>query len=260
MSGAAENFVISVTVNSGTLLLAKTGPAVANVGQSIGTLLGGSLTIGSGAATPGSAVVRDSVTPVLAGNNWQLGGITSGGVDVSIQQDGVLDLNGHMDRIHSLTMSGGTVTLATGTLFVDGPFAFNPASLGTTSVIQGGTLNLDNVTQSFTVNSTANALISATIPNGGVHKLGLGSLTLTANNTYSGPTTVDAGKLFVNGTQGSSAVTVNSGGTLSGSGTVGPLTVNSGGTVALLTVTGGPSLLTVIGGATLNSAPSLTSY
>ncbi len=253
LSGTARNLEQTLTDSSGTLLLAKTAAFAAD-GSSIAP--GGvGLIIGNGAATPGSAVVRDSVLPVAGGNNWQLGGISTvgSGVNVSILQDGVLDLNGHVDRIDSLTMSGGTVTLGGGTLFMDGQAVFNPASLGTTSVIEGGTLNLDSLTQFFTVNTGANALISATIPNGGVDKLGTGPLTLTANNTYTGPTTIGAGTLFVNGTQGTSPVTVQSGGTLSGNGTVGPLTVNSGGTVAPLTVTGGPSLLSVQGGATLQS-------
>jgi autotransporter-associated beta strand protein len=46
---------------------------------------------------------------------------------------------------------------------------------------------------------------------GGLTKSGLGALTVTGNNTYTGPTTINAGRLVVNGTlSGTSGVTVGS--------------------------------------------------
>ena len=54
-------------------------------------------------------------------------------------------------------------------------------------------------------------------------------------NTYSGTTTVSNGTLLVDspGSLPTNAVTVNSGGTLGGSGTInGPVTVASGGTIS----------------------------
>ncbi|MFO2463448.1 autotransporter domain-containing protein [Pseudomonas sp. 15FMM2] len=66
---------------------------------------------------------------------------------------------------------------------------------------------------------------------GGLTKQGIGSLVLTGNNTYSGPTLVNQGLLAVNGSL-ISAVTVASSGVLGGSGTVGSLNARSGGTVA----------------------------
>ena len=59
---------------------------------------------------------------------------------------------------------------------------------------------------------------------GGLEKLGAGSLTLSANNTYAGTTTVSEGLLKVNGSVGS--IQVNSGASLGGSGTTGSLLVN----------------------------------
>ncbi len=91
---------------------------------------------------------------------------------------------------------------------------------------------------------TFNGAIGGT---GGLTKSGLGSMTLSATNSYTGATslkqgsllvasnasiasssgtTVDSGILNVNGTAG--GVTVNTGGSLGGSGTVGALTLNSG--------------------------------
>ncbi|MCA3997039.1 MULTISPECIES: autotransporter serine protease [Serratia] len=66
---------------------------------------------------------------------------------------------------------------------------------------------------------------------GGLTKQGIGTLVLTGNNTYAGPTLVNQGRLAVNGSV-TSAVSVQNGGIVGGSGTVGSLTARRGGTVA----------------------------
>jgi autotransporter-associated beta strand protein len=67
---------------------------------------------------------------------------------------------------------------------------------------------------------------------GGLEKLGAGSLTLGSTSTYSGSTNVATGALVVNGNiSTSSLTTVNSGATLSGSGTVGAAVID--GTLAV---------------------------
>ncbi|HFF9519510.1 TPA: autotransporter outer membrane beta-barrel domain-containing protein [Serratia marcescens] len=66
---------------------------------------------------------------------------------------------------------------------------------------------------------------------GGLTKQGIGTLVMTGANTYSGPTLVNQGRLAVNGSV-TSAVSVQSGGIVGGSGTLGSLTARDGGTVA----------------------------
>ncbi|MGP1325568.1 autotransporter outer membrane beta-barrel domain-containing protein [Serratia sp. CY40230] len=66
---------------------------------------------------------------------------------------------------------------------------------------------------------------------GGLTKQGIGTLVLTGNNTYAGPTLVNQGRLAINGSV-TSAVSVQNGGIVGGSGTVGSLTARQGGTVA----------------------------
>ena len=66
---------------------------------------------------------------------------------------------------------------------------------------------------------------------GQVIQAGAGTLILSGQSTYTGPTTVEAGILSVTGSI-SSDVIVNSGAALSGSGTVGSTTINAGGLLA----------------------------
>lgn len=63
---------------------------------------------------------------------------------------------------------------------------------------------------------------------GGIVKSGTGTLNLSGDSDYTGPTTVDGGKLAVNGSIVSD-VTVNDGGALGGNGSVGSTTINGGG-------------------------------
>jgi fibronectin-binding autotransporter adhesin len=98
------------------------------------------------------------------------------------------------------------------------------ATRPTTLNAGGGTFNTDAGTT-----LAWNGGISGT---GALTKTGAGTLVLGGTNTYSGLTTISAGKLKINGIAATSAFTVSSGTTLGGSGTIGALTLASGGTLA----------------------------
>jgi autotransporter-associated beta strand protein len=88
---------------------------------------------------------------------------------------------------------------------------------------------------------------------GDVTQAGSGMLTLSNLNTYTGATTVNAGTLAVNGSiVSSSFTTVNAGGTLAGTGTIGNTMVASGGTFAPGNATPGTSM-TVAGNLAFQS-------
>jgi fibronectin-binding autotransporter adhesin len=76
---------------------------------------------------------------------------------------------------------------------------------------------------------TLSGAISGMATDDELSKTGAGTLTLSNSNAYSGATTVNAGELLVNGSVLDSAITVNSGGTLGGDGSVPAATVQSGG-------------------------------
>ena len=141
--------------------------------------------------------------------------------------------------------SGGLEKIGSGTLILAGN---NTYAGGTT--ITAGTLQIGNggTTGSLASSSTisnSGALVfnrsntlaqgtdfSNTITGAGsLIQNGSGTLVLSANNTYSGSTTINAGTIQLTGSISSSPTTINSGGTLMGNGTAGTVTIASGGTI-----------------------------
>jgi autotransporter-associated beta strand protein len=97
------------------------------------------------------------------------------------------------------------------------------------SLAGAGSVELGNgtlTTGGNNANTTFSGIISGS--GGGVTKIGSGTQTLSAANTYTGSTIVAAGTLLVNGTLASSPVTVAAGATLGGTGILGGPTTVSG--------------------------------
>ncbi len=135
-------------------------------------------------------------------------------------------------RKNSLALTGGINTSnSTGTntislpLRLDGAQTFTSGNSGTTLALNGQ-LNLNGslLTVTGAGNVVSNGVISSA---GAITKSGTGRLTLSANNTYTGTTTLNAGTLLVNGSQSGSSVSL-AGGVLGGSGRVGAITASGG--------------------------------
>ncbi|HWC60300.1 MAG TPA: autotransporter-associated beta strand repeat-containing protein, partial [Verrucomicrobiae bacterium] len=120
-----------------------------------------------------------------------------------------------------------------------------------TNNVQAGGAIFDTAGFNATVNwplQTDPALGGA--PDGGLVKLGNGTLTLSSPNTYNGNTLVGGGTLLINSLQGPGLVIVSNGATLGGNGVISNnVTVNAGGALApgnnaigTLTVVGNVSL------------------
>ncbi len=153
---------------------------------------------------------------------------------VTVEDDGLVNVTGTpVEDIQSLTLNGGLVTIATGATFrLFGPTVTTGPSASASKISGTGVLNL-TVPTTFTVADGAaskdlqvDALVFDFGGTTGVIKNGPGRMVLTAANNY-GPTTVNAGVLEINGDQPAGTVTVT-GGTFSGTGTVGPLTATGG--------------------------------
>ena len=205
LTSAINSFTGATFVYAGVLALNSNGT---------NTAIPGDLTIGNGSVMPGNAVVRllQSSEIVDASN-------------VTIKSDGVLDFNNFGEKINTLALIGGSVSLGTGTLFTSGMLSMTDGSIagtGTGSIVLGGDISATstagggatiacklslNGDRTFTANPgsaqpelTITGIISDGSIASGLKKSGAGTLNLlgTASNTYTGTTTVDNGILAIN--------------------------------------------------------------
>lgn len=155
---------------------------------------------------------------------------------------GVLDLAGFNQSVAVLTLGGSTATSGstvtnssgTSTLTVSGGVTYSATNNPLGATISTSRLDLNGATQTFTVGDSSNAAndlsVSSNIQNGALIKAGAGTLALSGANTYSGATTISAGKLTVSGSLGgTTAVNINAGTLLLGTSNV----INDAATVTL---------------------------
>ncbi len=187
-----RNFYTGVTtVNDGTLVL-DTSNSYSN------ETIRGNLVIGDGTGSVDSATVRYGSG--LAHNK------IADTSQVTINSDGVLDLNSKDDTIGSFTLSGGHITTGTGVLTLAGNITTTANVAGRTAVIDG-VLSLGSATRTFTVADDApvsDLTVNATINSGSIIKAGAGTMTIKGDNTigYGGTTAVNAGVLNIQSSGG----------------------------------------------------------
>ena len=217
----------SVQVSGGTINIAGFSDTVAGVKLTGGSING---TVGTLTSITAFDLRAGSVSAILGGsvglNKTTSSTVTLSGTNTYTGATNVTA--GTLKAGAANTLSAGSVTTVDGTGTLDlNNFANRIEVLigevGSKVLLDAATLT----TGKDATNSTFAGVISET---GNVIKQGTGSLTLSGANTYTGTTTVDAGTLVVDGSIASSLLTsVNSGGTLAGSGTTGAVTINSGG-------------------------------
>jgi fibronectin-binding autotransporter adhesin len=211
MTGAANTLTGGVTVDGGVLLLNKAGD------------------IASIAA--GNAVIVNEGATLRLGNHGQIAdGITSLTLNA-----GTLDIAGFREGVNSaITLNSGTIAGAdTGFLLSRGGFV----GTGTNTIgSRVSTRAADANSGVFNITSGTTTVTNSVITDefggtgGLLTKRGAGTLVLSGStNSYTGATTVEAGTLVVNGGITVSTTTVQSGATISGTGSVRNLTINSGG-------------------------------
>ncbi|WP_210162188.1 autotransporter domain-containing protein [Methyloferula stellata] len=224
-------------IGAGTLVL--TG---ANIYGGATTIAGGTLQIGNGGTT-GSIVgdVIDNAALVFNRSNASaFSGAISGMGSVTKLGAGILTLSGPGTYAGPTFVSAGTLQVAAANVFSQSS-AYTIATGATLdlnnfnnaigSLAGSGTVALGSATLTSGNDGTSTSFSGAIGGTGGLTKIGGGVLALTGTSTYTGPTNINGGILDVNGSL-ASTVSVNSGGTLMGSGTIGGLNVASGGTVA----------------------------
>ena len=183
---------------------------------------GGTLALSGGNTFEGGLYVDNGVLDLAGGSLAEgiveIGGGASGsGVNAS---NAVLRVS--TDGTFGRAITVNAETNASG---VSGLRIIEFANAGGTTAILSGNVSLEkNLTANVGTSSAVGELSGSIAGSGGLTKEGLGRLNLSANNSYTGPTTVAAGTLELsNGSIASSSVTVSSGASLSGYGSVGTL-------------------------------------
>ncbi|WP_205599754.1 autotransporter domain-containing protein [Arhodomonas sp. KWT] len=217
----------------GTWTLAGSNAFTGDVTVAAGALAGDTDTL-TGDITNNARVIFEQ------GANGSYAGDMSGGGSLEKRGAGTLTLTGGNAYAGGTTVSDGRLVMGSADSLAD----------ATAYVVNGGTLDLsghDLTASSLTGTDGTVAVSSATLTvdqvvdtvyagtitgNGGLHKAGTGVLTLSGDSTHTGTAVVSDGRLVVNGRIPGAKTTVEQGGTLAGSGTVGTTSVADGGTMA----------------------------
>lgn len=249
----SADFFTSATGNiSGTGKMVKTGAGwLTLTGQNSWT---GGTEVQDGRLYIGQLVAAEPQDGTLVGdvlNNGQMifrrktdytfGGAISGSGSFEKEGAGTLTLTGQSTYAGNTTVWSGSLALG----------ADNRLPTATTLLLSGGTFDLNGHSQTVgnlggfasgvlaigtgaltTVTSVNSTLPSDITGTGDFIKRGTATLTLGGTKNFAGTTTVDAGKLLMNGSMAASQFQVNAGGTLGGSGSIGATTVANGGILA----------------------------
>jgi fibronectin-binding autotransporter adhesin len=256
------------------------GQNTRNSGGNTSAVLTGGLVVGGGTLTSGTItlgrVTSAGGTPPPAGTPVTTGSLSVSGGTVNVGTLVLGDQNWNIGTVNGIfalsgggTLNAGTIAsgTGTGTGAVVRTFQWNDGTIanldaGTDLTIGSGiAFNLASTgTHRFSIGTGRSGSVASVLAGAGgtLEKTGAGTLTLSANNTYTGATTVSAGTLFVNGDQSAAigTVTVASAATLAGSGTIGgAVSILGGGIVAPGT---SPGTLTVASSFTLADAAILS--
>ncbi|TAK97141.1 MAG: hypothetical protein EPO07_13855, partial [Verrucomicrobia bacterium] len=196
---------------SGTVGLIKGGGGTNTLGGFFSNTYGGSTTVTNGlmelskfgvmaAAIPHDLIVGNGITASTVRN--LAGAEIADSGNVTVNRLSKWDLDDHIETISALTLSGGSVTTGIGTLTLGGNLTSLP-SIASASI--SGQLSLGGVTRTFSVgtdSASPDLLISANIIEGsasaGITKTGVGQLTLSGSNSFTGVLTIDGFVILAN--------------------------------------------------------------
>jgi len=213
-SAVSLNAAQSWNVSAGRDLIAQTGVSTGGNTLSLSGL--GTKYLGN-VSGGGALQVSDGLVVLEPGNTYSGGTVINGGT-VRIDNDSALGAVPGAPTTN-ITVNGGGTLINTG---------FNTILKANRQIsLNSGELEVYTTAATYIFGDISGA--------GGLRKNGnisTARLVLTGNNTYTGDTRVSHGVLFNHGTNTSSAVIVESGGTFGGVGSSGDVTVQSGGTLS----------------------------
>ena len=264
-----QNGATLTTSGSDIGVIGNLEPFVTVTGSGSTWIENGTLNIGDGNVNVTDGATLRAAGTVTIGTQGELMigvGALGGTIDAPLivnNGDIVFNLSDSTTLAAPITGSGFVVKTGSGTVILVGNNTYTGGTFiggGTLQLGNGGTTGsiIGNVADSGILafdrsdSYTFSGVISGT---GIVRQNGTGTLVLTAINTYSGNTNVNAGTLLVNGSVGGGSVNVAFGATLGGTGTIGgPVTIQNGGVLSPGTLL--PGTLTM-GTLTLNSGSVL---
>jgi autotransporter-associated beta strand protein len=192
LAGVGANNAVVVTVNQGELDLARdaTPPAIGTGGG------------GSAGGSHGLVVNANAVAKITGANGNQ---IAQGNYVEVILNTGALDLNGHDEAVDMISMTNGVLrNSAPGTLSTLTITGTTGAHATNAITLSGANCQFDTPTadESLTVDSIVNG-------SGSLVKTGLGQVSLSRSNYYTGDTTISDGTLALSFPGLSASSTVN---------------------------------------------------
>ncbi|MFT3788366.1 MAG: autotransporter-associated beta strand repeat-containing protein [Tepidisphaeraceae bacterium] len=238
-----NNYAGGTTINSGTLTMTAGALGTGNIAVASGATLNvnNNLTINAGQAVTGGGTINNTGSFTVNGDfTGFTGSYTHNSTTVSTglntatatSKDAAYTIASNQGSAQGMVVAGnGNYVLEMGSLSgVQSSLIRGGNSATGTSTLKIGNLNT-NTTFGGSINNGATKILA-------LEKVGTGTLILDlaspGMSTFSGGTTVTAGKLIVNSAFSSTSnnVTVN-GGTLGGSGSIAAaVVVNAGGTIA----------------------------
>jgi autotransporter-associated beta strand protein len=260
-TGAVRPYTGSNSFNGGTTIIS----ADLNLGNNSNVMPlvsnpmifnGGTLELATGFTTTSRETTLNSgggTVQADTGVSATFNGSVSGLGELRKTGTGTLTLNGTNTYTGGTTINAGTLALTTtsfnpsGFVNISGSGAAFDISgaggnitIGDFSGVSGSLLHLGANTLIFGTSNSTTFAGNGDGVGGGLTKQGSGIFTIssTSTNTYTGPTTIQAGTVVVDGTITVSTTTVNSGATLMGTGTVAQTIVNG-------TIIAGDNLTTI---------------
>lgn len=218
------------------------------------TINGGVLELSSTGKLYNGGFNSSAVITVNNGGTWRMPDYSYGGVGQLADYAQRRVLNGGTIEVTGNSHASGqdfTVTAQGGT--------FRYSATGQTLTLTGNGNTNTQLDGTLTFDTTGNIEVSGVSAilqgTGGLTKTGAGTLTLGADNTYTGNTHVTQGTLVINGSVSTGNLTIGSGATLMGSGTVGGATSIAAG--AYLSPGNSPEIMTFENSLGLNGTTIL---
>ncbi len=213
---------------------------VGDENSSTGTLnlTGGNVVVGGGGGNLTLAGEANATGTLNLGNGTTVGNLQAARVTAG-NGTAIVNFNHSGNHSFSSIMEGNLTVnqIGTGTTTLSGNNTYTGGTFITSGTLEGNTQSLQGAittNASVVFNQTSNGTYSGALSGSGEFaKTGAGTLTVSGNSSsFNGTAAINSGTVSLTGSMANAATTINSGATLSGTGTLGAVTINSGGTIA----------------------------